>query len=162
MNTTNPARPLSRIITFVALTIASQLSFASSGLIELPSSYSFAETEQRLLNTLNTKGLTVFTQIKHYEGAKKAGLEINDTQVIIFGNPKVGTPLMQCAPKVAIDLPQKFLIWTDNNDQVWLAYNDPAYLAERHNIKGCEAVLEKISKALMGISKSVVAIKPQL
>jgi len=77
--------------------------------------------------------------------------------LIIFGNPKVGTPLMQCTQSVAIDLPQKSLIWEDENGQVWLSYNDPGYLARRHNIENCDEVLNKISNALGNFAKAATA-----
>jgi uncharacterized protein (DUF302 family) len=73
---------------------------------------------------------------------------------MIFGNPKVGSPLMKCQQSAAIDLPQKALIWEDDNDRVWISYNDPRYLEKRHNISGCEEVITKIEKALAGITKS--------
>lgn len=92
--------------------------------------------------------MTVFERINHSKGAKSAGLELRPTEVVIFGNPKVGTPLMLCSQSVAIDLPQKMLIWQDQAGDVWLAYNDPGYLAKRHNIEGCDEVLGKISTAL--------------
>ena len=75
-------------------------------------------------------------------------MSLRPTEVVIFGNPKVGTPLMNCAQSVAIDLPQKALIWQDEAGEVWLAYNDPAYLAGRHKIEGCDEVLKKVSGAL--------------
>ena len=92
--------------------------------------------------------MTVFIRINHAEGAQKVGKDLRPTEVIIFGNPKVGTPLMQCSQSTAIDLPQKALIWEDEKGQVWLSYNDPNYLANRHGISGCSDVIEKIQTAL--------------
>ena len=92
--------------------------------------------------------MKIFQRVKHSEGAKSVGININPTELIIFGNPKVGSPLMKCAPSVAIDLPQKAVIWLDPNQQVWISYNDPAYLKKRHNIRGCDKVLAKVSGAL--------------
>jgi uncharacterized protein (DUF302 family) len=74
--------------------------------------------------------------------------------VVIFGNPKVGTPLMQCAQSVAIDLPQKALVWEDSDGTVWLGYNDPDYLKQRHSIEGCDQVIEKVKGALAGFAKA--------
>jgi uncharacterized protein (DUF302 family) len=77
-----------------------------------------------------------------------------ETELIIFGNPKVGSPLMKCQQTVAIDLPQKALIWVDDQSKVWISYNDPRYLEKRHNISGCDEVIAKIEKALSGITKA--------
>ena len=103
---------------------------------------------------LKQKGMTVFARVDHSAGAAKVGKALRDTQLVLFGNPKVGTPLMQCAQSVAIDLPQKALIWKDEAGQVWLSYNDPAYLATRHQIQGCDEVLEKVSGALAKFSQA--------
>ncbi|MGB5615395.1 MAG: DUF302 domain-containing protein [Desulfobacterales bacterium] len=121
---------------------------ADSGLVNVKSTHSVKDTADRLEKALETKGMTVFIRIDHAAGAKKVGLALPPTELVIFGNPKVGTPLMQCSRSVAIDLPQKALIWEDDQGQVWLTYNDPAYLAGRHAITGCEAVLEKVGGAL--------------
>ena len=118
------------------------------GFISVESAHSVKDTADKLETVLNSKGMTVFNRINHQQGAEKAGLQLRETEVILFGNPKVGTPLMQCAQSVAIDLPQKALIWKDEAGKVWLSYNDPAYLAARHNIEGCEAALKKVSGAL--------------
>lgn len=80
--------------------------------------------------------MTVFTRIDHSAGAKKVDKELRPTELVIFGNPKVGTPLMQCVQTVAIDLPQKMLIWQDEAGTTWLSYNNPSYLAKRHHIRG--------------------------
>jgi len=77
--------------------------------------------------------------------------------LLIFGNPKIGTPLMQCNPNVAIDLPQKALVWEDDSGRVWLAYNDPKYLALRHDLRGCEEVLAKVSAALANFAAAATA-----
>ena len=112
------------------------------------------ETANRLESILNEKGMTVFKIISHSEGASSVGIELRETELFIFGNPKVGSPLMKCQQSVAIDLPQKALIWKDENSRVWISYNDPEYLKERHNITGCEEILSKIGKALSGITKA--------
>jgi len=98
--------------------------------------------------------MTIFNRTKHSEGASKVGIELRETELIIFGNPKVGSPLMKCQQSVAIDLPQKALIWRDENSRVWISYNDPEYLKKRHNITGCDEVIAKIEKALFGITKA--------
>lgn len=131
--------------------------FAADGVVNVKSAHSVKETADRLEKALKSKGMTVFTRIDHAAGAKKVGKELAPTELVIFGNPKVGTPLMQCGHSVAIDLPQKALIWQDKGGQVWLSYNDPNYLAKRHDIKNC-GVVAKISNALKNFSTA--ATKP--
>jgi uncharacterized protein (DUF302 family) len=82
------------------------------------------------------------------------GKQLRPTELVIFGNPKVGAPLMQCGQTIGIDLPQKALIWQDDNGQVWLTYNDPLYLAKRHEIAGCEPVLDKVQNALKNFAQA--------
>ena len=127
---------------------------AEEGVVTIPSTFSVEETADRMENLLNTKGMTIFNRIKHSEGAANVGIELRKTELIIFGNPKVGSPLMKCQQSVAIDLPQKALIWEDADAKVWISYNDPVYLKKRHNIAGCKEVISKIKKALSGITKS--------
>lgn len=128
--------------------------FAAEGMINISSEFSVEETANRLENILKTKGMIIFKQVKHSESAAAIGIELRKTELIIFGNPKVGSPLMQCQQTVAIDLPQKALIWQDEKDKVWISYNDPMYLMKRHDIKNCEETISKIDKALMNIIKA--------
>jgi uncharacterized protein (DUF302 family) len=127
---------------------------AADGVINVPSTFSVKETADRMESILTEKGMTIFNRINHAEAAGKVGIELRDTELIIFGNPKVGSPLMKCRQSVAIDLPQKALIWEDSKGRVWISYNNPRYLEKRHNITGCEKVISKIEKALAGIAKS--------
>jgi len=127
---------------------------AADGMVTVPSTHTVEETAERLESVLHEKGMTIFNRIKHSEAAAKVGIELRKTELILFGNPKVGSPLMKCQQSVAIDLPQKALIWEDDNAKVWISYNDPRYLEKRHNIVGCEEVIAKIEKALAGITKS--------
>ncbi len=103
-----------------------------NGLIHLPSQHSVDDTVQRLQELLSEKNIKLFAVIDHSGEAEKAGLQMPPTKLLIFGNPKGGTPLMQAAPSVAIDLPLKALVWQDADGKVWLTYNDPAYLQHRH------------------------------
>ncbi|MBE9396329.1 DUF302 domain-containing protein [Pontibacterium sp. N1Y112] len=136
-------------LTGLALTaLISAPVMADNGIITVQSKHDVATTADKLESVLNDKGMTVFTRINHAEGAKKANLELRPTEVVIFGNPKVGTPLMLCSQTTALDLPQKALIWEDEKGQTWLSYNDPEYLKERHNIEGCDAVIGKVKGAL--------------
>jgi len=125
---------------------------AAEGLINVQSDFNVKETTERLENILNEKGMTIFNQINHSDAAQKVGVELRETRLIIFGNPKVGSPLMQCQQSVAIDLPQKAIIWEDDKSKVWISYNDPRYLGKRHNIIGCDEVISKVEKALSGIT----------
>ena len=137
------------LIVFIAIPVA-----AADGVINVPSAFNVAETADRMESILKEKGMTIFNRIKHSEGAGIIGIELRDTELIIFGNPKVGSPLMRCQQIVAIDLPQKALIWQDDKAKVWISYNDPRYLEKRHGIYGCEEVISKIEKALASIAKS--------
>lgn len=144
-----------RALTIVMLLSAFGLCQAADGLITLESPYSAKETMDRLESTVEQGGLTVFARIDHAAGAAKIGKTLPPTEVLIFGNPKGGTPFMECAQTVGIDLPLKALVWEDESGQVWLGYNDPAYLAQRHEVPDC-GVAANISKALAGISEAVV------
>ena len=148
-----------RITIFIALSMLLMTTpvAAADGMINVPSAFGVEETADRLESVLSEKGMTIFNRIRHSEAASKVGIELRETELIIFGNPKVGSPLMQCQQSVAIDLPQKALIWRDENSQVWISYNDPEYLKERHNITGCDEVLSKIEKALAGITKTAAS-----
>ena len=123
----------------------------SNGLIHLESKHSVDETLQRLQLLLQAKGVMIFALVDHSGEAAKVDLQMRPTKLLIFGNPKAGTPLMQAAPTVAIDLPLKALIWEDADGKVRLTYNDPAYFEQRHgvpaalagNIAGVSALLEK-------------------
>ena len=105
-----------------------------NGLIHLESKHSVDETLQRLEDLLKQKGVALFARIDHSDEAAKVGLEMRPTKLLIFGSPKAGTPLMQAAPTLAIDLPLKALVWRDAEGKVWLTYNDPAYLQRRHGV----------------------------
>lgn len=130
------------------------ISSMASGIVNVASDFSVKETAERMETILMKKGMKIFNHINHSEGAKNVGIDLRDTELIIFGNPKVGSPLIKCQQTVALDLPQKALIWEDENQKVWISYNDPKYLVKRHNLKGCEKVLGKVEGALAGITKA--------
>ncbi len=136
------------LCTLMAMFFFASVTYADNGIISIKSSHDVKTTVDRLDNILREKGMTVFIRINHAEGAQKVGKKLRPTELVIFGNPKVGTPLMQCGQSVGIDLPQKALIWQDESGQVWLSYNDPKYLASRHSIKECTEIIKKIEKAL--------------
>ena len=121
---------------------------ANNGLISVKSAHDVKTTADRLEAVLKKKGMTVFTRIDHAKGAKSVGNDLRPTELVIFGNPKIGSKLMQCAQTIAIDLPQKALIWQDGSGQVWLSYNEPTELAKRHRLPGCEKVIKKVTGAL--------------
>ncbi len=107
---------------------------SNNGVVSKPSKYSVEETLERLKRTLEAKEATVFALVDHSGEAEKAGLKMRPTKLVIFGSPKAGTPLMLAAPSSAIDLPLKILIWEDGEGKVWVSYNSPAYLQERHGL----------------------------
>src|SRR5437763_15250361 len=104
------------------------------GLVDLPSNHSVDETVEKLMGILQAKGVTLFALVDHSGEAAKVDMKMRPTKLLIFGNPKGGTPVMLAAPSIAIDLPLKILIWEDARGRVWLSYNDPAYLQRRHGI----------------------------
>lgn len=148
-------RTLLAVIVFFILSVPA---LAADGMKQMKSPYSVAETAQRFASAAKGKGLKIFDQVDHAQGAESAGMKLRPTVVVIFGNPKVGTPLMQCAQTVGIDLPQKALIWKDADGQVWFGYNDPVYIARRHGVADCPAVA-RIGKALSGLAAATVASK---
>jgi uncharacterized protein (DUF302 family) len=123
----------------------------AAGIIDLSSRYSVPETLARLQSILKEKDIKVFALVDHSGEADKAGLKMRPTQLLIFGNPKGGTPLMVAAPRLAIDLPLKALAWEDSDGKVWLSYNSPEYLQQRNgfpaeltkNIAGIGALIQK-------------------
>src|SRR6478735_2112629 len=102
------------------------------GLIDIPSNHSVDETVEKLKGVLQAKGVTLFALVDHSGEAAKVGMKMRPTKLLIFGNPKGGTPVMLAAPSIAIDLPLKILIWEDAQGKVWISYNSPDYLKERH------------------------------
>ncbi len=126
----------------------------ANGVITLPSPYTVPETLDRLEEILHQKGVRVFARVDHGGEAEKAGLHMPPTQVLIFGNPRGGTPIMLAAPLSAIDLPLKALAWQDADGKVWLSYNDPEYLKERF---GFNADLLPPIEGAIGLIKQAVA-----
>lgn len=104
------------------------------GIVDKLSNHSVEETVDRLKNILQSKGVTLFAVVDHSKEAEKVGMKMAPTSLLIFGSPKAGTPLMLAAPSIAIDLPLKILVWQDEQGKVWLSYNSPAYLMQRHSL----------------------------
>ncbi len=134
----------------------SSLALAVDGLVVVKSPHSVIVTMNKFESLVKERGLSVFARIDHAAGAAKVGKTLRPTEVIIFGNPQGGTPFMECAQTAGIDLPLKALVWEDATAQVWLGYNDPAYLAQRHGAAQCP-VVEKLGKALAGLAEAAVA-----
>src|SRR6202451_1438862 len=105
-----------------------------NGIIAKPSNHSVDETVEKVKSILQAKGVTLFALVDHSGEAEKVGMKMRPTKLLIFGSPKAGTPLMQAAPSVAIDLPLKLLVWEDGQGKVWISYNSPEYLKERHGL----------------------------
>ena len=151
MNTTKNISIQALVITLLLST--QTYADISSGMIRIKSNNSVTATIDKLETVLKNKGMTIFKRVNHTAGAEKAGLKLRPTELLIFGNPKVGTPLMLCSQTAALDLPQKALAYKDESGQVWLVYNDPAYMAERHNIQGCDNAVQKVTNALANFSR---------
>jgi uncharacterized protein (DUF302 family) len=125
---------------------------AAEGLVTRRSPYPVAETMDRLEQAVRDRQLSVIARVDHASAAQKAGLSLRPTQLLIFGNPKAGTPLMQSAQSSGIDLPLKALVWEDDKGQAWLAYNDPAWLAGRHGVKDRAEVVKAMTDALEALA----------
>lgn len=115
----------------------------ANGIINIPSNHSVDQTVDKLKSILQSKGVTLFALVDHSGEAEKAGLQMPPTKLLIFGSPKAGTPLMLAAPSIAIDLPLKILVWQDTAGKVWISWNSPAYLQQRHGLP--EALLPNIA-----------------
>ncbi len=124
------------------------VAFADNGIINVESTHDVATTSLRLEKLLRTKGMTIFARVNHAKGAEKVGKGLLPMELLIFGNPKLGTVLMQCNQTAGLDLPQKMLIRQDRMGKVWISYNDPVWIARRHGLVGCGATISKIKKAL--------------
>ncbi|MGA9462220.1 MAG: DUF302 domain-containing protein [Terracidiphilus sp.] len=107
---------------------------SENGIIDLPSKHSVDDTVARLKNILSSKGVALFALVDHSGEAEKVGMKMPNTKLLIFGSPKAGTRVMLAAPSIAIDLPLKILIWQDTEEKVWVSYNSPDYLKNRHNV----------------------------
>jgi uncharacterized protein (DUF302 family) len=147
-------KQLASIATLAAgLLISTGLWAQADGLVSIVSPRSAADTMTRLEGIVKEN---VFARIDHAAGAAKIGKTLRPTELLIFGNPKGGTPLMECAQTAGIDLPLKALVWTDEAGKVMLSYNDPEYLAKRHGAASCP-VVEDLKKVLSGIAQATIA-----
>lgn len=143
-------------VTLAVLLLAS-LARADSGLVEVRSAHDVPETVARLEAALEKANVPVVAKVDHSAAAARVGEALPPTVLLVFGNPKLGTPLMRCAPTAAIDLPMKALVWKDAAGRVTLAYSDPAWIAARHGGKGCEEVVRKMAAALSRFAAAATA-----
>ena len=127
---------------------------AADSMVKMQSAHSVQETADRFAEIAESKGLNIFARIDHQKNAEAVDLDLRPTQLIIFGNPKVGTLLMQCEQSMGLDLPLKVLVTEDEKQQVWLSYYDPMYLKGVHNMEGCGKVIEKVSGVLSALSSA--------
>jgi uncharacterized protein (DUF302 family)/uncharacterized membrane protein YidH (DUF202 family) len=128
---------------------------AAAGLVDVPSRHNAAQTLERLDALLKQEEIRLFARIDHAAGAAEAGLSLRPTTVLLFGNPQVGTPLMQSRQTAGIDLPLKALVWEDEAGQAWLTYNDPRYLAERHGVRDHTEMVQAMTATLQALARAV-------
>jgi uncharacterized protein (DUF302 family) len=126
---------------------------AANGLITSPSNYGPPETMNRFEAEIKARGMNVFARIDHAAGATAAGLSLRPTELLVFGNAKSGTPLMQTVQAIGIDLPLKALVWQDASGTTWLSYNDPGWLAQRHSLDdSTKATIKAMSDMLKAVA----------
>lgn len=131
---------------------------ADNGLVTIPSAFPVQETARRLEAALKTHDVTLFARIDHAAGAASAGLPLRPTLLLIFGNARGGTPLMQADQRIGIDLPLKALIWQDADDKVWLTYTEPAWIAARHQFgEAAEKAVAALGKALAALARDAAS-----
>ena len=142
---------------FVSLATAPQ----SDGMVRVRSTRDFTRTVSALDSALTAANLKVFARVDHAANAHGVGQDLRPTTVFIFGNPQVGTRLMQCEQSIAIDLPLKALVWEDSTRAVWVGYEPPARLAERHKVQGCGEVIDRVASALAGLTAAATGTARQ-
>ena len=131
---------------------ASDLPVNKEGLTTAPSNFGPKETMERLETELRAQGMNIFARIDHAAGAREAGLELRPTEVIIFGDARGGTPLMQGNQTAGIDLPLKALVWQDAANQSWISYNEPSWIAQRHGLTNIDPVVSKMTALLRAVT----------
>ena len=143
-----------------ALTIVTGLMLPTGvmagGMVKIESPYTVTVTLDRLAGVMEAKGIKIFARIDHAAGAKSIGAEMPPTELMLFGNPKLGTPLMKINPEIAFDLPLKALAWQDGDGKVWLAVTNPAELNQVYSLAGADGVIEKMSGALKAFTEKAL------
>jgi uncharacterized protein (DUF302 family) len=124
----------------------------ADGLVTIESGFGPKETMDRLEAELRAQGMNIFARIDHAAGARETGLELRPTEVIIFGNARGGTPLMQLDQTVGIDLPLKALVWQDSANKTWISYNEPSWIAQRHGLTNADPVVNKMAALLNAVT----------
>lgn len=138
---------------FMTMVLALMISSAAQAeIIEVQSSSSFKETVKALKITLEFKGMTVFNEIDHAKGAEKIGWFLAPNTVLVFGNPKIGTKLMQCDNRIGVDLPMRMSVLQDLNKKVWVVFENPQGLAQRYDLSKCKTEVEKMARAMQDIA----------
>ncbi len=132
---------------------------AEAALISKKSPHSVAATMDKIEATLKAKEVWVVARVNHAAAARKVGMDMRDTELVIFGNPKLGTPLMVNQQSTAMDLPMKILVWKDDKGQVWVGYNDPQELVKVHGLTGQDEIIKKMQGALENFSNAGIADK---
>jgi uncharacterized protein (DUF302 family) len=130
---------------------------ADSGLVTLPSARGSAETVERLKAMLGQKGIQLFADIDHAAEAEKVGLSLRPTQVLIFGSPRAGTPLMQSRQMIGLELPLRALVWEDESGKVWVTYNEPEFLARRHHVVDRDDVVKALGVGLAALVRAATS-----
>lgn len=148
-------KSISRSLAGLAACCLTVGAWAADGLVVSKSPFSVKDTLSKFEEVVKLRGLNVFLRIDHAAGATRIGRNLRPTELLIFGNPQGGTPLMECAQSAGVDLPLKAMVWQDAAGQVWLGYNDPAWIAKRHEAANCP-VVENLQKALLGISEAAL------
>ena len=143
------------VITMLTMAVSA----ADSNFISKKSPHSVAQTMDRLEGALKEKGIGIVARVNHATAAKQVAMEMRDTELLIFGNPKLGSPLMIENQAVAIDLPMKVIAWKDDKGQVWVGFNDPTALAKHHNLKSQDEILKKMRGALDNFTDVATAVK---
>jgi uncharacterized protein (DUF302 family) len=147
--------PRRLVILIVLICLCGVHAMAADGLISVRSSYGPKDTMDRLEAEVKAKGLTIFAHVDHAAGAAAVGLPLRPTDLLIFGNAKGGTPLMQSVQTIGVDLPLKILVWQDAAGQTWLSYNDPHWLAKRHALGSeAETAVNGLAAALAALAKA--------
>lgn len=144
---------MKKYLAILSIGLFCSTTYAADGMVNVKSKFAVSHTADRFVGIVKKKGMKVMAHIKHDKGAKSVGIDIKPTELVIFGNPKIGAPMIACERSIAIDLPQKMLVWEDKDGQVWMSYNDPVYIADRHQLKDdCRGGLKKVAGALSKLS----------
>lgn len=147
------------LVLAVALVLSASAADAADFLLKKQSPHSVSETLDRLTKVMQGKGISIFARVDHQAGAKSVDLQLKPSQLLIFGNPRMGTPLMQANPEIGIALPLKVLAWEDKDGKVWLAYTKPDVLKSRYSISGKDKIFQQMTGALDNLTNAAIKAK---